>query len=235
MIQSLLTSIIVDDEQMARYGLRSYVNRTPSLICLEEFQDVRSLEAYLAGNSAPDIIFMDIRMPEVSGLDFIASRTLDSAIIIVSAYEQYALKGFDLNVCDYLLKPVSYERFLKAIDKVWAFLSARRMAAEEGVIYLKGDRKLQRVFKKDIEYLEAVENYVKVVTKTDRILTRTTLKVLLSSLKNDGVIRTHKSYAVNLRKIILVEKDVIITESKYKIPLSRANRKDVMRGISEDL
>ncbi|MDE6769614.1 MAG: response regulator, partial [Muribaculaceae bacterium] len=123
-----LTCIIVDDESTARYGLRSYVNKTPNLICVEDFPGIPYLETYLRHNPAPDILFMDIRMPGQSGLDYIATKTVNSAIIIVTAYEQYALKGFDLNVCDYLLKPVPYQRFKRAVEKAAQYISYLKRA-----------------------------------------------------------------------------------------------------------
>lgn len=158
------TCIIVDDEKTARYGLRSYVNKTPLLQCVEEFPTTSYLETYLLHNPAPDIIFMDIRMPGQSGLDYIASKTINSAIIIVTAYEQYALKGFDLNVCDYLLKPVSYQRFKRAVDKATKYISYLRGLATDTPpsIFIRADRMIHQVNLSDIIYLKAMENYVQI-------------------------------------------------------------------------
>lgn len=158
------TCIIVDDEKTARYGLRSYVNKTPLLQCVDEFPTTSHLETYLLHNPAPDIIFMDIRMPGQSGLDYIASKTINSAIIIVTAYEQYALKGFDLNVCDYLLKPVSYQRFKRAVDKATKYISYLRGLVTDTTpsIFIRADRMIHQVNLSDIIYLKALENYVQI-------------------------------------------------------------------------
>ena len=159
-----LTCIIVDDEQTARYGLRSYVNKTPNLICVEEFPGVGYLEAYLRHNAAPDILFMDIRMPGQSGLDYIATKTVNSAIIIVTAYEQYALKGFELSVCDYLLKPVPYQRFKRAVEKATQYLSYLKGARTDDFIFIRADRIIHQIKLNDIIYLKALENYVQIYT-----------------------------------------------------------------------
>ncbi|MDE6194675.1 MAG: LytTR family DNA-binding domain-containing protein [Muribaculaceae bacterium] len=219
-----LTAAIVDDEQIARYGLRSYINRTPSLICVGEFKDTLTLNTYLRDNTPPDIIFMDIRMPEVSGLDFIASNRIESAVIIVSAFEQYALKGFELNVCDYLLKPVSYPRFLQAIDKALRYTYYRKGWADRDFLFIRADRILHRVYIPDIVYLESMENYVMVVTIAERIVTRSTFKALLSSLSHKGIVQIHKSYAVNLSMIKSIESNKIITYGDHILPLSRIYR-----------
>ena len=232
MSNSILTAIIVDDEQTARYGLRSYVNKTPSLKCIGEFSDVMSLETYLNENPAPDVIFLDIQMPEVSGISFIESKAIDSIFIIVTAYEEYALKGFDLNVCDYLLKPVSYKRFIQAIDKASEYVYFRHGSAEDNFIFLKVDRIIRRVAINDIEYLESMENYVKVVTGVEKIVTRSTFKEMLELLLNKGIIQVHKSYAVNAGKIKKIDRSEITTESGLIIPLSRTYRDKLLNYIN---
>ena len=233
MNKPILTAAIVDDEPTARYGIRSYINKTPSLKCVGEFPDVMSLEQYLHDNSAPDIIFMDIRMPEVSGLDFVASKSVDSAVIIVTAYEQYAIKGFELNVCDYLLKPVSYGRFQQAIDKTSEYVYFKKGLIEEDYIFLRADRMIHRVRISDIEYAESMENYVKVVTSSEKIVTRFTLKEFLEPLTARGITQVHKSYAVNVGRIKKIAGNQIITEGGYVIPLSKTFRERVFSLLTD--
>lgn len=231
MKKPVLTTIIVDDEQPARYGLRSYINKTPSLKCVGEFKDVMSLEAYLQTHTPPDILFMDIRMPEVSGLEFIASKTIDAAVIIVTAYEQYALKGFELNVCDYLLKPVPYKRFLQGVEKASEYVYFRKGLLEDNFVFLKADRMIYRICVSDIEYMESMENYVKVVTSTVKIVTRSTLKEIIESLSPKGIIQVHKSYAVNVGRINKIDGNHIVTDGRYIIPLSRTYRDSLMISL----
>lgn len=235
MNKPILTAVIVDDEPTARYGIRSYINKTSSLRYVGEFQDVMSLERYLHDNPAPDIFFMDIRMPEMSGLDFIASKTLDSAVIIVTAYEQFALKGFELNVCDYLLKPVSYGRFMQAVDKTSKYVYFRKGLIDEDFIFLRADRMLYRIRISEIEYVESMENYVKVITSSEKVVTRSTLKEFLEPLTAKGIAQVHKSYAVNVGKIKKAEGNQILTEEGHVIPLSKTYKeklKSVMENFS---
>lgn len=228
-----LTVAIVDDEQAARYGLRTYVNKTPSLRCVGEFQDVMTFDSYLRKNSVPDIIFMDIRMPEVSGLQFIASATVDSAFIIVTAYEQFALDGFDLNVCDYLLKPVSYRRFVQAVEKTSKYVYFRKGLVDEDFIFLRSDRIIHRIRISDIEYVESMENYVKILTPEGKIITRSTLRELIDSLSPKGILQIHKSFAVNVVRIKRIERKKIITEGGYVLPFSRTYKDSLQKLIPE--
>lgn len=219
----MLTCAIVDDEPTARYGLRSYVNNSTHLMCAGEFQSATLFGNYLRDNKAPDIIFMDIQMPGISGLDFIGSHTMNSAVIIVTAYEQYALRGYELNVCDYLLKPVSYPRFRQAVEKASQYVDYRKGMAREDCIFVRADRMLHRLPLKDIVYLEALENYVTVTTLSERITTRSTLKDMLSQLPHKDFMRVHKSYAVNLHHISSVGSSQILMKGGTKeIPLSRS-------------
>lgn len=224
MIKPILTAVIVDDEPTARYGLRSYINKIPSLRCIGEFKDATYLERHLRTKTAPDLIFMDIEMPEISGIDFIASRTLDSAVVLVTAYEQYALKGFELNVCDYLLKPVSFKRFLQAVDKASKYAYFRKGLLEEDYLFVKADRMIHRITISSIEYLESMENYIKVVTLNERVITRSTMKELLESLSLKGFVQVHKSFAINVEKIRRIDGDRIVTEEGSLVPLSRTYR-----------
>lgn len=217
----ILSVVIVDDEPTARYGLRSYVNKIPSLKCIGEFQDVPSLERYMNHNPSPDIIFIDILMPEMSGLDFIATKTVDSAFIIVSAFEQYALKGFELNVCDYLLKPVSFKRFVQAVDKTTKYMYYRKGLIDGDFIFIRADRMIHRVRLSDIEYIESLENYVKIVTTSEKIVTRSTFKEFLEPLTSKGITQVHRSYAVNVARIKKIDGNQIITEDGNVIPQSK--------------
>lgn len=229
-----LTAVIVDDEHTARYGLASYINKTRALRCVGEFHDIMSLESFLRNNVAPDIIFMDICMPDISGLDFVASRTLDSAVIIVTAYDQFALKGFDLNVCDYLLKPVSYSRFLQAVDKTSKYVYYRKGLIDENYIFLRAERMMHRIRISDIDYIESMENYVKVVTHDEKVITRSTLKDILSELSGKGIIQIHKSYAVNIGRINMINGYQIITNKGNILPLSRKYRDSLLMYVNVD-
>lgn len=222
--------IIVDDEHTARHGLRSYVNRVQHLTCLAELTDVTALDVYLRNHNAPDIIFMDIEMPGQSGLDFIASVELRTAFIIVTAYERYALRGYELNVCDYLLKPVSFTRFCQSLDKAIRFVDYRKGISGKNHIVIRADRITHRIDLNDIIYLEACENYVRITTTDDRITTRSTLKDLLSQLPENEFHRVHKSYAVNISRIRSVGSSVVMEQS-IAVPLSRSSTNSLLSAL----
>ncbi|MBD5185831.1 MAG: response regulator transcription factor [Bacteroidales bacterium] len=227
------TCAIVDDEAMARYGIRSYICKTPGLKCVAELRDASELENYLDHNPTPDIIFLDIQMPEISGLDFIASRTVESAIIVVSAYEEYAIRGFELNVCDYLLKPVSYPRFTQAIEKAEQYLAYRKGPNRDKAIYVRAEKVYRRIRTETILYLESIENYVRIHTVTERIMTRITLKELIATLPPNMFIRLHKSYVVNLTMVSEIRRSSVVMEGGEELPMSRRYREDVVRVASE--
>ena len=229
-----LSCAIIDDEPTARYGIASYINRTPCINCVGEFHDIPSFEAYLKTNKAPDIVFMDICMPEVSGLDFISNCTIDSAIIIITAYEQYALKGYELNISDYLLKPVSYIRFQKAIDKVRQYLDFKRNATVEDYIFVRSDRIIHRIDLRDIVYIESLENYVRIMTVSDCIIVRTTLKDILKSLPAEKFVQVHKSFIINLTRIGSIEKNVIKMNPVGEINISRNYKKYLFQLIEPE-
>lgn len=174
---------------------------------------------------------MDICMPEISGLDFISNCTIDSAIIIITAYEQYALKGYELNISDYLLKPVSYIRFQKAIDKVRQYLDFKRNATVEDYIFVRSDRIIHRIDLRDIVYIESLENYVRIMTVSDCIIVRTTLKDMLKSLPAEKFVQVHKSFIINLTRIGSIEKNFITMNPVGEINISRNYRKYLFQLI----
>lgn len=238
-----LTCIIVDDEPVARHGLRGYVDRTDMLRCTAMCDSAESLDTYLRTHPAPDIIFIDIRMPGISGIEYLATHAVASAVIIVTAYEEYALQGYELNVTDYLLKPVSYARFLRAADKARAYTLMRRgEPTGPDSIFIRSDRIIHRIMPADILYVESLENYIRIHTATsERITARMTLKSLLAMLPPDSFMQTHKSYIVNLTRILTVDGLTIRLASPQgtepsahiAIPLSRTIRPELLRRLGE--
>lgn len=227
------TCVIVDDEPTARYGLRSYVNKIPALICVDEFQTALSFRRYLDDHDTPDIIFLDIQMPHLSGLDFLASGKIRSAVVLVTAYEKYALKGFELDVCDYLLKPVSFVRFRKAVDKAINYVSYLKNSIADDYIFIRSDRLIRKIRINDITYLEAMENYVMIHTDSERIITRSTLKNILTQLPHEVFTQIHKSFAVNIRHIQTVKNNAVIMTDSTELPLSTTyrNKPGLMQNI----
>lgn len=224
MNENILTCVIVDDEPIARYGVRGYVDKIEWLECAGMFEDVAGLESFLSSapnvvGGGPDIIFLDIDMPHCSGLDFLAAKAVSSSVVIITAYSQYALRGYELDVVDYLLKPVSFSRFLRAVEKVRHHHNA--MSSGPGYVMLKADSVVYRVMFSDIIYVEAMENYIKVYTVVNNIVTRMPMHRLLALLPDDIFMQVHKSFIVNLQKICKIDGSEIYLDKGFVVPVSR--------------
>ncbi|MCC3158249.1 LytTR family DNA-binding domain-containing protein [Hymenobacter sp. 15J16-1T3B] len=194
-----LRCLITDDEPFARKGLQRYVQQLPFLELRGLCADAQELAAHLQQEPV-DLLFLDIEMPGRSGLDFL--RALPEPrpqVIFTTAYEQYALAGFELDVLDYLVKPISFERFVRAAGKAYDYFRLRRAAPAEpapGYVFVKAEGRLEKVTVADIRYVEALENYVVVHLPGRRLITHSTLKALLARLPAGALVQTHKSYAV---------------------------------------
>ena len=214
--------IITDDEPVARRGLKSYIEKTGFLSLVGECESAIQLNAILK-ETPTDLIFLDIEMPDITGIDFLSTVINPPKVIIVSAYEQYALKGYELDVFDYLLKPVSYERFLKSVNKLYAQIAKERNPATE-YIFIKRDKKTKKIFLKDILFVESMENYVLIHTPTSIEIVYSTLKQVQESLPTTMFVQTHRSYVVNLEHIHAIEGNQLEVGT-HKVPIAR-NIKD---------
>lgn len=225
----MITCVITDDEPMARKGLQSYVEKVDFLSLTGMCEDAMQLNTLLK-TQRPDLLLLDIEMPYLSGLDLLATLSNPPKVIVTSAYERYALKGYELDVTDYLLKPISFERFLKAVNKVHDLLSLEYPPVQEDFLFVKSDKQMRKVFLKDILFVEALENYVSICTPSGRILTHSTLKRISESLPGDMFLQTHKSYLVNVDRVDLVEGNMLRIASR-QIPVARNFRDVVFKRV----
>src|SRR4030095_16636831 len=190
--------LIVDDEPMARDVIRRYIEKVPTLQLVGECGNAIDAIVFLHNESA-DLIFLDIRMPHLSGTEFVKSLRNIPKIIFTTAYKEYALEGFELDVVDYLLKPIRFERFLRAINKAFPQKNGELTALvipdkkpNSGFIYLKADRKMIRVMLDDILYIESARDYLKVFTNNTSIITRQTISSIEAMLSDSEFIRIHR-------------------------------------------
>lgn len=225
----MITCVITDDEPMARKGLQSYVEKVDFLSLTGICEDAMQLNTLLK-TQRPDLLLLDIEMPYLSGLDLLATLSNPPKVIITSAYERYALKGYELDVTDYLLKPISFERFLKAVNKVHDLLSRESQPVQEDFLFIKSDKQMRKVFLKDILFAEALENYLTIYTTTGKILTHSTLKRLGESLPDGVFLQTHKSYIVNIDRIDRVEGNMLRIGT-FQVPVARNYREDVFKRV----
>ena len=218
----MITCFIVDDEPIARRGLREYIAREGDIKILAECENIVELRMRLQEMS-PDIIFLDIEMPYTSGMDWLSNANSDSLVILTTAYEQYALRSYDFDVADYLLKPIPYARFSKAIAKARKMLQKDMEA--EGVDYMlvkmTRTKKLKILFR-DITYIEAEQNYCNIHRHNyTPLMVRTTFSSLLEQLPADMFCQVHRSFIVNKTRIMSMDSDSL-NIGGVSIPVSRA-------------
>jgi len=223
--------IITDDEPIARKGLRGYIEKVDFLTLVGECEDAIQLNTMLKTQQV-DLIFLDIEMPEMTGLELLSNLISPPKVIIVSAYEQYALKGYEFNVVDYLLKPVSFDRFIKSVNRIHDLLQTGPKDKND-YIFVKSNKLLKKILFKDILYIESMENYVVIQTVSCKEVVYTTLKQLYESLPEDIFQQTHRSYIVNIEKVTAIDGNQL-TISSYQIPVARNFRDTIFNLILND-
>jgi DNA-binding LytR/AlgR family response regulator len=229
--------IIVDDEPMARDVIRRYIQKIPTLKLLGEFGN--AIEATLFLQEQPvDMIFLDIKMPQLSGTEFVRSLRNVPKIIFTTAHKEYAFEGFELDVTDYLLKPIRFDRFLKAVNK--AFPQKQQEIETHGLvtneeskpatsfIYLRVDRKMIKVLLDDILYVESDKDYVKVFTEKGFVITRQTIASVEAMLSESQFIRIHRSYIVSLNKLKSFTAETVEVGNK-ELPIGKLYRNNFLK------
>ena len=181
----------------------------------------------------PELLFMDIEMPYINGIDFLSGIRNPPKVIITSAYEQYALKGYELNVTDYLLKPISFDRFLKAVNRVHELLQKEQESTPEPYLFVKTDKLLKKVTIQDILFIESMGNYVLIHTASSKEITYSPLKSLLEFLPDNLFIQVHRSYIVQTSKVQAIEGNMLIIGT-HKIPIARNLRDEVLNALLKD-
>lgn len=224
-----LKCIITDDEPIARKGLQNYVERIDFLELVGVCEDAIQLNNQLKSQQA-DLLFLDIEMPYMTGIELLNSLSNPPKVIITSAYAEYAIKGYDLEVSDYLLKPISFDRFLKAVNKVYDQLISSQTPVVQDYLFVKTSLKLEKIRFNDMRFIEGVENYVAIYTSDGKIITHTTLRTILQKLPPARFVQVHKSYLVNIDKIDFIEGN-LLGIGKNKIPLSRTYKETALEII----
>lgn len=224
--------IITDDEPIARKGLRSYIEKISFLTIIGECEDAIELNNMLKVTQ-PDLLFIDIEMPHISGLELLSSLKTPPKVIVVSAYEQYALKGYELDVVDYLLKPVTFDRFVKAVNKVHDMMVQETSRQTDEFIFVKSDKQLKKIFLKDILFIESMENYVIIYTEGSKEVVYTTLKQILQSLPSPLFLQVHRSYIANTKQIKAIDGN-LLSVGGHNIPISRNLREKVLHILLDN-
>ena len=221
-----ISCIIIDDEPSSQRVLKYFINETNVLDLKATCSNTAEAFKFLQLNSTIDLLFLDINMPKQTGLDFYKSLKNPPEVIFTTAYSQYAVVGFEVNAIDYLLKPIAYERFLMAINKV----IKKKMTTDNDFLILKENKVLHKVFYTDIQYIEAFGDYVKVHTIEKTIVTHSTFSKFMSSLP-DNFLRTHKSFCINLNKMNCLSGNQITIDT-HTIPIGQTYKDSVLKVLN---
>ena len=202
------TCIIIEDEPLALEKTKVFVNKVPFLQLSATFDNALNGLAYLKNNKV-DILFLDINMDELSGIELLESFKITSQVIITTAYQEYALKGYELQITDYLLKPFTFNRFLQAVNKAQENLSQRIADKQLDFIFVKTENRLEKITINDILYIEGMRDYLRIHTVNKKIMTLQSFNELEQLLPPHLVCRVHKSYMVAVNKIESIERSEI--------------------------
>ncbi len=223
----MATCLLIDDEPLSRDVLRKYIEEVSDLEILAECTD--AIEAtHQLNQKQVDILFLDINMPGLSGISFARSLTRSPLIIFTTAYPEYAVEGFELEATDYLVKPYSFERFLKAVNRALERLRENHLTGDAGgKVLVKSDRKLYALPFVDIHYIEGQGDYIRIHTSQLKLMVHDTLKNFLESLPATDFMRIHKSYVVHLKHIEFLEGNQVRVKGQ-NLPVSPAQREELL-------
>lgn len=231
-----MNCIIVDDDKLVIKLLEGYVKKYSALNLIGSYSDPVEARNILTRRRDIDLIFLDIEMPEMNGFDFIGSLESPPNIIIISSAEEYAIKAFDFNVVDYLLKPITYSRFCKAIDKTIRYFSHREAATSgDEEIFIKSGSSLVKLKLRDIIYVEALENYVTLNTNEEKYTIHFTMKAIESQLPSGLFLRVHRSFIVNKSMIQAIKEnnlEINIAGTIKSIPVGKSYRDSLLNEIN---
>lgn len=225
-----LTCIIIEDEPLALDRTKIFVGKLPFLQLCGTFDNALDGLAYLKSNKV-DLLFLDINMDELSGIELLETSKIESQVIITTAYQEYALKGYELNVTDYLLKPYTFERFLKAVNKAQDNLKESIHADQPGYIFVKTENRLEKINISDILYIEGMRDYRRIHAHEKRIMTLQNFTELEHMLPVSQVCRVHKSYMVGINRIESIERNRIKISDAI-IPISDTYRESFFKLIN---
>ena len=230
----MIRCLIVDDEPLAQNIIETYIKRHSDLYLIAKCEN--PVDAYdILQNERVDLIFCDIQMPQINGIEFIKSLKNIPFVIFITAHEQYAMEGFNLDAIDYLLKPVSFDRFLKSINKVKNLLNRNSNLKQEnkiGHIFVKEDYRLLKINHNDIFYIEGMKDYVKIFIPNKTVITHITMKRIEELLPADSFYRIHKSFIVRFDAIKAINGNTIETINNSKISIGLQYREKIMNLLN---
>jgi len=233
---NIIRCLIVDDEPIGREILENFAKKINFLevvaVCEDPFEALEIME-----NEMVDLLLSDIQMPEINGLEFVRSLPSQPVIIFVTAHDNYAVNSFELGVTDYLLKPVSFQRFLKAINKARVQIENQRNVAvtasdgDRDYFFVKSNNKLNKILYKEVEYVESIGDYIKIFTTGQPILSYSTLKSIESKLPSDQFVRVHNSYIISVNAVKAVDGNTVELLNGVSLPISKGRKEDLFAAL----
>ena len=230
-MSATIKCIITDDEPFARKGLQGYIAQIDFLELKGVCENALELNSLLKKESV-DLLFLDIEMPYLTGIEFLRQLPAPPRVIFTTAYEKYAVQGFELEVLDYLMKPISFDRFFRAANKAFDYFKQQNQntGSTGDYIFVKADSKLEKIAFADILFAEALENYVAIYTREKKIITHLTLKMLQEKLPAQSFVQPHKSYLIAIDKIGSIEGNMLHI-AQYTVPISKYQKEEIMEKI----
>jgi DNA-binding LytR/AlgR family response regulator len=232
----MINCLIVDDEPIARNGMLEYVDQVEFLHSVAVCKN--AIEASIAlQNNRVDLVFLDIQMPKITGIDFLKNLPAPPLVIFTTAFPEYAIEGYELNILDYLLKPISFERFFKAVIKAQNYLNLRlnqEVIKAGSYFFIKSNQKIEKVLIADILYLEALSNYVILHTRNKKHIVYMSFKGLESQLPAHLFLKIHKSFIVAVDAIQTIDNNEVIL-AEHILPISKSYRAAVMERVEKNL
>lgn len=227
-----LNCSVIDDEPIARSGIIEYINKFNELQLIESGENVVDAENILFNNSI-DILFIDIDMPGINGYEWVKNNEINNTLIVfITAYSEYAIGSYEFNTFDYLLKPVSFNRFKKTIEKALEYKNGKKINLNKKNLFLKAKGALQNININDIVHVSAMQNYVKLhLINNTNVTVHLTMKNVFELLKNNDFIMIHKSFLININYIDRIKNNKIITKNNIEIPIGRIYKQNLIQFI----
>ena len=234
----IINCVIADDEPVARSGMLQLVRQVPYFNCVGIARDALEVNNFLLTEKV-DLLFLDIQMPKITGLDYIKTLKKPPKIIFTTAYSEYALESYELDVIDYLLKPITLQRFLKAAAKTKEYFELLTGSIDAGkkpaqpYLFVKVNKQLQKLLFDEILFIEAMLNYVIIYTVDRKIITYSSMKTIMDSLPSEAFLKIHKSYIIAITKINGLEGNEV-SIGLHKLPVSRSHKDELLKIMSEN-
>ena len=229
----MINCLIVDDEPIARKGIAEHIEQVEFLQAVAECKNAVDASMALENNRV-DLVFLDIQMPKITGIDFLKNLQNPPPVIFTTAFPQYAIEGYELNVLDYLLKPISFERFFKAAVKAQSFLNLKEKqnvtAISSPYFFIKSNQKIEKILVEDILYIEALSNYVILHTKIRKHIVYMSFKGIESQLPKQLFLKIHKSFIVAISAIQTIDNNEVLL-TNHSLPLSKSYKTSIA-GVS---